>query len=236
MISAPLFRLKRNARQMSRAEGIPLHAALDQLARKEGFQSWSHLTAARQAERPAQKLLARLEPGDLVLLGARPGHGKTLFGLSLLAESALAGRQGHFFTLEETEAGVLEKLKGEGYRPSALRTRFHLDMSEEICAAHICGALAGAPAGTVAVIDYLQLLDQRRSTPPLADQLSALKAFAQASGVILAAISQVSRGFEDKKAALPGLADVRLPNPADLSLFSRTCFLHDGQISLQPVP
>lgn len=235
MISAPLFRLKRNARQMSRAEGIPLHAALDRLARTEGFQSWSHLSAAQPAARPAQELLSRLDPGDLVLLGARPGHGKTLLGLSLLAEAALADRQGYFFTLEETEGGVLDKLKGQGYAPAALQGRLHLDTSDGICAAHVCKSLAAVPAGTVAVIDYLQLLDQQRSTPPLAEQVEVLRDFAKSRRVVLVAVSQVSRGFEGKAEDLPALEDVRLPNPLDLSLFTKACFLHGGQISLQPL-
>ena len=85
------------------------------------------------------------------------------------------------------------------------------------------------------MIDYLQLLDQQRSTPPLAEQVEVLRDFAQSRRVVLVAVSQVSRGFEGKAEDLPALEDVRLPNPLDLSLFSKACFLHGGQISLQPL-
>ncbi|RMB04577.1 hypothetical protein [Eilatimonas milleporae] len=36
-LSAPVFRLKRRARTLAREEKIPLHQALDRLARREGF-------------------------------------------------------------------------------------------------------------------------------------------------------------------------------------------------------
>ena len=46
-LSAPIHQLKRKARLMSRAERIPLHAALDRIAVEEGYRSWS-LLAAKQ--------------------------------------------------------------------------------------------------------------------------------------------------------------------------------------------
>ena len=43
-LSAPIYKLKRNAKLLSRNDGIPLHQALDRIARNEGFKSWSLLT------------------------------------------------------------------------------------------------------------------------------------------------------------------------------------------------
>ena len=80
-LSAPVHRLKRQARLMSRQEAIPLHAALDRVAAREGFVSWSLLSARLSAASPAARLFAELAPGDLVLVGARPGHGKTVLSL-----------------------------------------------------------------------------------------------------------------------------------------------------------
>jgi hypothetical protein len=39
-LSAPLYHLKRKAKLLSRAENIPLHEALDRVARQEGFRAW----------------------------------------------------------------------------------------------------------------------------------------------------------------------------------------------------
>ena len=74
-LSAPLYHLKRKAKLLSRAENIPLHEALDRVARQEGFGGWSLLAAKATATAPAEKLFARLAPGDLVLVGA-PGPGQ----------------------------------------------------------------------------------------------------------------------------------------------------------------
>ena len=75
-LSAPLYHLKRKAKLLSRAEKIPRHEALDRIAEREGFSGWGLLAAKMTATAPAGKLFARLAPGDLVLVGARPGHGK----------------------------------------------------------------------------------------------------------------------------------------------------------------
>lgn len=48
-LSAPIYVLKRRAKQLSREAGIPLNQALDRIARDEGFQTWSLLIARGQS-------------------------------------------------------------------------------------------------------------------------------------------------------------------------------------------
>lgn len=235
-LNVPIFRLKRQAKLLARETRAPLHKALDQIARREGFQSWSHLSASMVKLRPAATLLSHLQPGDLALLGARPGHGKTLLGLELAAEAALSGRQGFFFTLEYNIEDVLKLLGLLGRDAKAPGASFTVDTSDEICAGHIIAHLEAAPACPVAVIDYLQLLDQKRENPNLNDQMQALKTFARASGAIVVAISQINRAFDRDRRTMPALADVRLPNPVDLGVFTKTCFLHEGEVRLEAQP
>ncbi|QPH55203.1 DNA helicase [Pontivivens ytuae] len=231
-LSAPVFRLKRRAKLLSRTEGIPLHAALDRLAAEEGFRSWSHLSTKLAEARPARRILDALTPGDLVLLGARPGHGKTLLGLELLCEALGEGWAGLFFTLDYTEADVHRRLVDLG--PVAKTAdRLILDTSDAICADHVIGRLAQVDGPALAVIDYLQLLDQDRRHPPLGQQVEALSAYARTSGAVIVAISQIDRRFDLAGDGMPGLGDVRLPNPVDLTLFTRTCFLHDGAVRVE---
>ena len=86
-LSAPVYQLKRQAKSISREEGIALHKALDRVALAEGFRNWSLLAAHLSANSPSKALLDRLRPGDLVLLGARPGQGKTMLSLELIVEA-----------------------------------------------------------------------------------------------------------------------------------------------------
>lgn len=233
--SHPVFRLKRQARLLSREDGIPLNKALDLIAVEEGYKSWSHLAANASSRKPAVEMLAQLSPGDLVLLGARPGHGKTLLGLELLAEAAKAGRHGFFFTLDYSDADVIDRVRALGIEPGAISSKVRLDTSDDICAAHIIAEMSAAPADSIAVVDYLQLLDQRRQNPELAEQVAGLKAFAQAAGHIVVLISQIDRAYDPGEKPLPDLSDVRLPNPVDLTLFTKSCFLHDGEVWLDAV-
>jgi len=229
-LSAPLYHLKRKAKLLSRAENIPLHEALDRIARQEGFGGWSLLAAKAATAAPAEKLFARLAPGDLVLLGARPGHGKTLMGLELAVQAMKSGSRGVFFTLEYTEKDMLDRFRAIGVAREAFARLFEFDSSDEISSDYIVKRLADAPRGTLAVVDYLQLLDQKRDKPELMVQVRTLQSFARDRGLIFVFISQIDRAYDPLKKPCPDLEDVRLPNPLDLSLFTKTCFLNDGEI------
>lgn len=230
-LSQPIYRLKRRARLLSRSEGIPLHAALDRIAREEGFRTWGLLVARAPAHTPRRAILSELSPGDFLLLGGRPGQGKTLLSLELAVEAMKAGRAAVFFTLEYTKAEVWHCLAELGEDPRIFGTRLRIDTSDDISGGHIVRALDAAAPGTVAVVDYLQLLDQNRQTPNLTEQVSSLGAFARERGLIVVCLSQVHRSFDAKRKRVPSLADVRLPNPLDLSVFSKTCFVHDGRVA-----
>lgn len=232
-LSAPIYRLKRKAKELAHKDDIPLHLALDRIAIGEGFGTWSLLASKSAETLSAEGLLTRLEPGDLLLIGARPGHGKTLLSLQLAVEAMKAGRRAVFFTLEYTARDLLGRFRALGVDPGQFEALFSFDDSDAISADHIMRALAEAPRGTLAIVDYLQLLDQKRGNPELGAQVSALKAFAQARGVILAFISQIDRSYDPMAKPCPDLSDVRLPNPLDLSLFSKSCFLNEGEVRFQ---
>lgn len=230
-LSAPIHRLKRRARMLARDEKIPLHQALDRVARAEGFPAWSLLSGRVAAGTGAASLLPALADGDMLLIAARPGHGKTLLGLRLLLDAARAGRRASFFTLEYTESEVLERIRSlMGGSPSALP---EIVTSEEIDADFIVRHLASTGRGAVAVVDYLQILDQQRSKPPLAEQMTVLQTFARSTGIIVGLISQIDRSFDPAQASVPGIKDIRLPNPIPAGIFTKACFLHAGEIRLQ---
>jgi hypothetical protein len=234
-LSAPIYRLKRQAKLLSRETGVPLNEALNSVAKDEGFQSWSLLAARYAADSPAQQILSELAPGDLVLFGARQGHGKTLMALEVIVETIKSGGKGAFYTLDYNEADVLHCLQSIHADVSSLGNAFTLDTSDEINADYVIEKLSDAPRGTVVAIDYLQILDQRRDNPEINVQIGALNSFAQRAGLIIILISQIDRKYELSANNLPTMADVRTPNPLDLSLFSKSCFLHDGDVKFEAV-
>ena len=234
-LSAPIYCLKHQARILSRTEDIPLHEALDRIAAKEGFPRWSLLAARMSAASTARTLFAHFTPRDLVLLGARPGHGKTQLSLELTVEAMKSGRQGVFFTLEYSVTDILNLFKTIGEDPAVFRNAFEFDASDSISAEYIMARLTTVPPGTVVVIDYLQLLDQKRENPELVAQVSALKTFANERSLVLVFISQIDRSFDPSIERCPGLNHVRLPNPLDLKLFNKACFLHNGELEVSAI-
>lgn len=231
-LSAPIYILKQQAKAVSRRDKVRLHVALDQIATREGFSAWSHLASSWQRQDTSSLVYQQFHPGDLILVGARPGQGKTLLGISLAVEAMTHGNHAAFFTFEYTAAEVEKRFITLGRDISEFRGRLHLDTSEDISSRHIVQRLAVAPPHTLVVIDYLQLLDQRRDKPMLDVQVRELKEFAGAKGAVVVCLSQISRDYESAAKPYPGLQDVRLPNHVDLSLFNKACFLNNGKMQL----
>jgi replicative DNA helicase len=233
-LSAPIYILKQQAKALSRTDKVRLHVALDRIAAREGFGAWSHLASSWQQQDTSSLVYEQLRPGDLLLVGARPAQGKTLLSLGLAAQAMARGYRAAFFTLEYTAADVKRLFDALGRDMGEFQDRFLLDTSEDISSGHIAERLADAPPRTLAVIDYLQLLDQRRDKPALDSQVRDLKEFARARQAMIVCLSQISRDYESSSRGHPELQDVRLPNPVDLQLFSKACFLDDGKMQLLP--
>lgn len=190
------------------------------------------LNERKSKMKDAGALLAQLSSGDLVILGARPGQGKTQLSLALTAEAMKSGRQGVFFTLEYSAKEVFNLFKSIGENAADFHDKFQFDTSDNINADYIMAKLSTVPKGTVVVIDYLQLLDQKRENPELMQQVRALKSFANERGIIMVFLSQINRSYDSKAKAFPSLADIRLPNPLDTKLFNKAWFLNAGQLQV----
>lgn len=232
-LSAPIFRLKRRAKILSRQTGLALHTVLDQIARKEGFASWSHLSASCSTESPARSLIPQLQSGDLVLLGARPHQGKTRLGLELALRASDLGRKAFFFSLDYHDNDVADQVTSMGLDPRTALKSVMVDTSDDVSADHIVARLQTEQAPALVVADYLQILDQKRSNPGLNDQITTLRAFSQAHDVICIMISQIDRSFELSPKPIPSTSDIRLPNPLDLGLFDKFIFLQDGAMKME---
>ncbi|MTI46165.1 DnaB helicase-like protein [Roseibium hamelinense] len=125
-LSSPIYRLKQNAKRRARAEGLPLHKALDQIAINEGFRSWSHLSSSEGSPTPERQMRESLTAGDLALIGARPGQGKTLLALRVLLEAAKAGQKESFSHWNTARKTLPSGSKNCAAHTSSKRGRSHL--------------------------------------------------------------------------------------------------------------
>jgi replicative DNA helicase len=232
-LSAPVHVLKRQAKDLKRANAITLTQALDQIAVREGFASWGLLQARAKTIKPEtyDAVLDYLHPGDLVLVGARPGLGKTTLAMQVLTQAVREGRQGFFFSLEYTPVQARAKAASVDAGFDQIADRLTLDCSDAISADYIINQTRGQVAkGAVIAVDYLQLLDQQRNKAPLQQQVEDLKAYAREVGCIVIFISQIDRRFDADDRTQPGLDDVRLPNPLDLGLFNKSIFVEGDRV------
>ena len=234
-LSAPIYILKQQAKALSQRDKVRLHVALDRVARREGFNAWSHLASVWQRVDTTRSVYEQLHPGELILVGSRPGQGKTLLSIGLAIEAMTRGHRAAFFTLEATTADVDKLFEVLGRSPKEFKSKWLLDTADGISAEHIARRLDGQAPGALVVVDYLQLLDQRRDNPSLDAQVRDLKALARQSQSRVICLSQIARDYTLTSSAYPSLRDVRMPNPVDLSIFDRACFLQDGRMQLHPV-
>ena len=164
-LSAPLYHLKRKAKLLSRAENIPLHEALDRVARQEGFGA---LELARgQSDRQPRPLKNCLR-GWL----RRPGAGRARPGQGQNPDEPRTRRAGHEVRQSRRvlHAGVHRKgYAGSFPAPSAWTQEDFAGLFEfgqlrrDECGLHRQAAgrrrASRHPGG---LWTYLQLLDQKR--------------------------------------------------------------------------
>lgn len=227
-LTAPIHILKQRAKLLKKADNIPLNVALNQIAKTQGYSSWSLLQnkAVTSRTNSAIEIYNSLKASDMLLIGARPNLGKTKLALEILLQSVKHKRVAYFYSLEYTRSQTLEKL--QAIDPNYLHDDdlLRLNFSDEIGDEYIINKCqADSMRNSVIVIDYLQLLDQKRHKPELQVQVKRLKTFADETGCIMVFISQIDRMFEQNNQAKPNGQDVRLPNPLDLSLFNKTVFI-----------
>ena len=130
---------------------------------------------------------------------------------------------------------ISARLRGLDFDICGNENALVIETSDCICADYIIERVRQDSCASLVVVDYLQLLDQKRQNPELAVQVAALADFARVTGSIIVTMSQIDRSFDAGSKSLPGLADVRLPNPVDTALFTKTCFLHNGELQVEAV-
>jgi len=229
-LSAPVFVLKSHAKELKKRKNIPLSQALNEVAQGEGYASWSLLISgtAELYPRKFSEMLDFLNAGDLVLLAARPGMGKTTFAFGLVAQAIKCTRpKSHLFTLVERALEARQRLSAYSDFFDQGEAHCFIDSSDDICADYIISTTGDRiTRDSLIVVDYLQLLDEKRINPPLERQIETLKNFAATSGCIIVFLCQLDRQIGERSDQRPTIDDIRLPNPLDLKLFNKIVFLY----------
>jgi len=183
------------------------------------------------------KVLVGLGNSDLVLIGARPGMGKTAFALNLaVAAAKRTGKAVCIFSLEMSAEQLVTRLvASEGLVDSYALRSGELSEDDWVHVAHASGELAETEiliddttgitvSGMKAklrrvknlgmiVIDYLQLMQSERKIDnrvnEVADISRSLKLMAKEFSVPLICCAQLSRGPEQRNDKRPQLSDLR---------------------------
>lgn len=178
------------------------------------------------------------QPGDLVILAARPGMGKTAFGCNVLANSAGCGFCGGLISLEMVRGQVGNRFLAMRAMVDALKFRSGRftgeDWDKMSAAAETISRygiwvddsprasyqdcekklrdLVRVHGGRIAVIDYLGFMDGDKDTNKVNEIQSitrALKAQAKEFGIPIILIAQLSRECEKRPNKRPILSDLR---------------------------
>ena len=184
------------------------------------------------------KVLNGLNKSDLIILGARPGMGKTSFALNIARNVAINSKKKVcFFSLEMTRDQLAQRMlsneasiESEKLRTGELTTdewtrlaqagtnlssaELYFDETPGITVPEMKAKLRRIKNPDLVIIDYLGLMRSARATENRVQEVSDitrnLKAMAKELGVPVIACAQLSRGTETKgKSHKPALADLR---------------------------
>ncbi|HEY4498101.1 MAG TPA: replicative DNA helicase [Candidatus Paceibacterota bacterium] len=201
-------------------------------------------------------ILSGLQPSDLIVVGARPSFGKTAFVMDIARHIAVNLKKPvGVFSLEMSRPQVEDRLIAAEAQVDLwkLRTGRLKDEVEFEMLAAAADRLRPAPLYiddspspnivemrsmarrlqaeqgelSLIVVDYLQLIEPRRTTDSMVQQVTeisrGLKSLARELNVPIIAVSQLSRAVEQRGIKRPQLADLResgaIEQDADVVIF-----------------
>ena len=185
------------------------------------------------------RVLIQMGKGDLVIVGARPGMGKTSFALNIATNVAKTKKAVAIFNLEMSAEQLVHRLLSSEalIDSSKLRTgqlkpedwdnlasvasslsgcEIYIDDTSAITATEMKSKLRRIPNLGLVVIDYIGLMQSTSNTDNRAQQVGeisrSLKIMAKDLGIPIVCCAQLNRGTETRSGEggkKPSLADLR---------------------------
>lgn len=184
------------------------------------------------------KYITGLNKSDLILVGARPGMGKTAFALNLARNVVASGKKKVlFFSLEMNKSQLAERLlasealvESQKFRTGELssdewlrvgaaaasfvQAELYLDDTASITVPEIKSRIRRLRDVNMIVIDYLGLMQSGKKTENRVQEVSeitrGLKMIAKEMNIPVVCCAQLSRGTEARgKSHKPQLSDLR---------------------------
>ncbi len=211
------------------------------------FESYDHLSQLARDKGANQGLqthfseldntLLGLGKGDLVLIAARPGMGKTAFALNIAENIGLGDKKTiAVFSLEMSNEQLVNRMLSS--HSGVMNTKFrsgdlvenewyHLNHSAEVLAGteiylddtpgitvpKIKAKLRRLKNVDLVIIDYLQLMESAKKTDGRTQEVSeisrSLKLMAKEFAIPVICLSQLSRGPESRPDKRPQMSDLR---------------------------
>lgn len=230
---------------------IPLSEVIDEQFQRIAKDPGDTETTILSGFTDLDQMTTGLHPGELVIVAGRPSMGKTSFSLNCVEAAALAGKTVAFFSLEVSKDQLVQNLLCSCARVDAHRIRQRslsrdmwnklVDAAAKLSQAHVyvddtpglspltlkakARRLRDKHGLNLVVIDYLQLMESE-GAESRQQEISAisrsLKAMAKELKIPVIAISQLSRGVENRESHKPRLSDLResgaIEQDADLVL------------------
>jgi replicative DNA helicase len=232
-------RIFKIAQQREHASAESLKELLQETMRLIDANDGKHMTGVPSGYADMDDLLNGLQPGELLILAARPSMGKTALALNMMEQMALAGHPTAMFSLEMSKQQLVQRMVCARGRIDSQRLRRNMlkeDDYDRLLAA--CGDLSEAPIyiddtpglsllqlrskgrrlkdrfGIKAIIvDYLQLMSAGGRVESRQLEVSeisrGIKAMARELEVPVLCLSQLNRAAEQREGHRPRMSDLR---------------------------
>jgi replicative DNA helicase len=240
----------------------PLSEVIKESFKKIEKTTGSNITGVPTGFTDFDNLTSGLQPSDLIIIAGRPSMGKTALALNIAYNAALENKIGvAVFSLEMSSLQLGMRLLGADAMIDASRIRkgflqdddyirltdsanrlselpIYIDDSSGLSALELKAKARRLKKRfdiDLVVIDYLQLMQGKRSTESrqleISDISRSLKALAKDLNIPVVAVSQLNRKVEDRPNKRPLLADLResgaIEQDADLIVFIYREYLYN---------